>query len=447
MPNELPTQNEPICALATPSGRGALATIRLSGDGALAIANGLTKKTLSNRKAIYTKFTDKNNEIIDHGIAIFFKAPASFTGEDVVEFQCHGNPIISDLLLKALCEFGARMATPGEFTLRAFLNNKIDLAQAEAIADLISSTTEKSVRTANRSLQGEFSKQVDRVLAELVSIRINVEAHLDFPDEEIDAQEIKDIKTKVLETVKELEKLQQTARRGERLHTGATIAIAGKPNVGKSSLINTLAQSDIAIVTEIPGTTRDPLTADVDIHGVPVQLIDTAGLRDTDNVIENLGIERTLQVLSQADIILWLTDASCPDEMQDLDKEIQEDKCIRIYNKIDLIGKQVAVNNNEIHMSAKTGDGLEELVETIAVKLCGEEQGDTPFLARRRHLIALQETCEHLKTVHEKIGMKCDLEIVAEELRLAQHALGEITGEFTAEDLLGRIFSDFCIGK
>ena len=447
MPIKLPTQHEPICALATPSGRGALAIIRLSGNSALAIANELTKKTLCNRQAIYTKFTDKNNEIIDRGIAIYFKAPASFTGEDVVEFQCHGNPVISDLLLKALCESGARMAAPGEFTLRAFLNNKIDLTQAEAIADLISSTTEKSVRIANRSLQGEFSKHVDSVLAKLVAVRINVEAHLDFPDEEIDVQQIKVIKAKVLETVKELEKLQQAARRGERLHTGATIAIAGKPNVGKSSLINKLAQSDIAIVTEIPGTTRDPLTADVDIHGVPVRLIDTAGLRDTNNVIENLGIERTLQVLSQADIILWLTDASCPDEKQDLDKEIQEDKCIRIFNKIDLIGKQVSVNSSKIDMSVKTGDGLDELIEIIALKLCGNEQGDTPFLARRRHLIALQETCEHLKAAHEKIGMKCDLEIVAEELRLAQHALGEITGEFTADDLLGRIFSDFCVGK
>ena len=394
MPITLPTQHEPICALATPGGRGALAIVRLSGDGALEIANRITKKTLCNRQAVYTIFMDISQEIIDRGIAIYYQAPASFTGEDVVEFQCHGNPIISDLLLKALCESGARMATPGEFTLRAFLNNKIDLTQAEAIADLINSTTETSVRTANCSMHGDFSKYVKEILEKLVSIRINVEAHLDFPDEDIDIQQYKEIETKIIKITKELENLQQSAKRGERLHSGATVAIAGRPNAGKSSLINALSQSDIAIVTEIPGTTRDPLTADVDIHGVPVRLIDTAGLRDTDNIIETLGIKRTLQVLSQADIILWLTDVTCKDEKQELDDEIPEDKCIRIHNKIDLIGKQAEVNHDEIFMSVKTGDGLSELIELIAAKLCGEEQGDTPFLARRRHLIALQQTHE-----------------------------------------------------
>ena len=296
-------------------------------------------------------------------------------------------------------------------------------------------------------MHGNFSKYVKVILEKLVSIRISVEAHLDFPDEDIDIQQHKEIETKIIKTTKKLENLQQTAKRGERLHSGATVAIAGRPNAGKSSLINALSQSDIAIVTEIPGTTRDPLTADVDIHGVPVRLIDTAGLRDTDNVIETLGIKRTLEVLSQADIILWLTDVTCKDEKQDLDDEIPEDKCIRIQNKIDLIGKQAEVNHDEIFMSVKTGDGLGELIELIAAKLCGEEQGDTPFLARRRHLIALQQTHKHLQVASEKISMNIGLEIVAEELRLAQHTLGEITGEFTADDLLGQIFSDFCIGK
>ncbi len=447
MPNTPQTQKEPICALATPSGRGALAVVRLSGDAALEIANKLVKKTLRDRQATVTKFYN-NDEIIDRGIAIYFKAPASYTGEDVVEFQCHGNPIISNLLINALCEQGARMATPGEFTLRAFLNNKIDLAQAEAIADLISCTTEKSVRTATRSLQGDFSHHIQRLLERLISIRIHVEAHLDFPEEEIDVQQYEDIKSRIAEAKSELIKTQENAQRGERLLTGAMIVIAGSPNVGKSSLINALAQSDVAIVTDLPGTTRDPLIADVDINGVPVRLVDTAGLRrDTDNVIESIGIERTQHVLSQADIVLWLTDASCEGKKQRAEVELPVNKCIWVHNKIDLISKQAKSTGDDVYISVKTGNGLNELINTIAIKLYGEEQGDTPFLARSRHLNVLQQTHEHLQHAYERTRKKIDLEIVAEELRLAQQALGEISGEFTADDLLGRIFSDFCIGK
>ena len=407
------------------------------------------RKKLLDRQAIYSKFYDGNNKIIDQGIAIYFQAPASFTGEDVVEFQCHGNPIISDLILKSLCEAGARLATPGEFTLRAFLNNKINLTQAEAIADLINSVTEKNVRTANKSLQGQFSNHIKRLLQRLIEIRLNVEAHLDFPDEDIDTHKLQDVNNKIFNAVSELESIQQNARRGERLHTGTTIAIAGKPNVGKSSLINKLSQSDIAIVTKIPGTTRDPLTADIEIQGVPIRLVDTAGLRDTDNVIEKIGIERTQEILAQADIILWLTDASKNESQNKIYKDLPNTSHhIVVHNKVDLVANREYLKNNRLYVSATTGEGLELLVKAITKYIISDEQGDVPFLARNRHLIALKKTSTHLQAAHDQMeNNNKELEIVAEELRLAQQSLGEITGEFTADDLLGRIFSEFCIGK
>lgn len=447
LPSTLQQQGEPICAMATPPGRGALAIVRLSGQGALEIAHQLTHKKLLARQAIYTKFYDDNDEVIDQGIVIYFQAPASFTGEDVVELHCHGNPIISDLLLKTLCAQGSRLATPGEFSQRAFVNNKIDLAQAEAIADLISSTTEQGVRMATRSLQGAFSIRVRAVLATLILIRTNIEAHLDFPDEEINVKQVQEIATKLTQLCTEVTELMQQAQQGERLQTGATIAIAGKPNVGKSSLINALAQSDIAIVTEIPGTTRDPLTADIELHGMPVRLIDTAGLRDTANEIELKGIERTQQALSQADITLWLSDASQTETPQIAPADIEENKTIWVHNKIDLTKLQASTSANHIYLSVKTGVGLPELLTMIASKLHADEQGDTPFLARRRHLIALQQAQQNIQAAGVRISAPTELELAAEDLRLAQLSLGEVTGEFTSDDLLGRIFSEFCIGK
>lgn len=447
MPTSPDIQYESICAVATPIGRGALAIVRLSGRTALEIANRFVKKKLHDHQVLYSKFYDCKNEVIDHGIAIYFKAPTSFTGEDVVEFQHHGNPIISELILKVLCEYGARLATPGEFTLRAFLNNKIDLTQAEAISDLINSATEKSVKTANRSLQGEFSNQVDNTLEELVQIRINVEAHLDFPDEDIDIQQSQQIESKLANAVIKLERIQEQAKRGERLQMGATIAIAGEPNVGKSSLINKLSQSDISIVTEIPGTTRDPLSADIEIEGVPIRLIDTAGLRETDNIIEKKGIERTQAVLEQADIVLWLTDISTFEPHNKITSSHVKDNHIVVHNKIDLMVNSKPIVDDQLYISVKTGQGIEELINIIAKKLNGEELSDVPFLARNRHIVGLKKTCDHLKSAKEKMQNNVELDIVAEELRLAQQSLGEITGEFTADELLGRIFSDFCIGK
>lgn len=446
------SQKELICALATPPGKGALAIVRLSGKDAQKLSKQITHQTLPAREACYTSFYSEDNEVIDQGLAIYFQSPASFTGEDVIEFHCHGNPLIVELLLKTLCSLGARLATAGEFSLRAFLNNKIDLAQAEAIADLINSTTEQGARTATRSLQGAFSKRVQEALTQLVQLRMHIEVHLDFPDEEIDRQQIEQLQSKVKNIDEYLKELLQQAKLGERLQSGATVAIAGRPNAGKSSLLNTLAQSDVAIVTEIPGTTRDPLNADIEIQGMPVRLIDTAGLRDTKDVVEAKGIERAHQALEQADVILWLTDVTDKDA-QNIPDNLDTNKVIFVHNKIDLQpgdNKQQNISN-EIFISAKAQLGIDELIRQLGVKLSGsdalQEQGDTPFLARSRHVIALQQAQQNIQSALARIANSHELELAAEDMRLAQQNLGEITGEFTPDDLLGKIFSEFCIGK
>ena len=451
-------QKEPICALATASGKGALAIVRLSGKGALDLATQITQQALPVRQACYTSFFN-NGEIIDQGLAIYFQAPASFTGEDVVEFHCHGNPLIAELLLKTLCSLGARLATAGEFSLRAFLNNKIDLAQAEAIADLINSTTEQGARTATRSLQGAFSERIQEALTQLVQMRMHIEAHLDFPDEEIDRQQTKQLQSKLNDTDEFLDQLLQQAKLGERLQTGATVAIAGRPNAGKSSLLNVLAQSDVAIVTEIPGTTRDPLSADIEIRGMPVRLIDTAGLRETKDVVEAKGIERAQQALEQADVILWVIDINDKDT-QNIPYALDKNKVIFVYNKIDLQNETQqnlsARISEHVYISAKDSSGTDELIQRLSEKLLSEklsgaeniqEQSDSPFLARSRHIIALQQAQKNIQQAQLRITSSQELELAAEDLRLAQQNLGEITGEFTPDDLLGKIFSEFCIGK
>ena len=449
MPILEPQQKEPICALATPAGRGALAIVRLSGENVLEIAGKVTNKKLTPRIATYTNFLDRNKENIDSGIVIYFQAPASFTAEDMIEFYCHGNSIVVDLLLKTLCEHGARLANPGEFSLRAFQNNKINLAQAEAIADLINCTTEQGVRTACRSLQGEFSNQVNKILENLIHIRMNIEAHLDFPDEDIDVKRIKVIKDNLENLNHNLDKLFQTAQQGERLQTGASVAIAGKPNAGKSSLLNSLAKSEIAIVTNIPGTTRDPLVADVNINGIAVRLIDTAGIHDTENEIEKLGIERAQKNIKQADIILWLSDVNQMHHMNDMPHDLDKSKVVHVYNKIDLVNsnKDEDKVKGVTYLSVKTGRGMEDLIEKISEKLIGQPQGDTPFLARRRHLNSLQQAKENISNAQNCLADFGELELAAEDLRIAQQSLGEITGEFSSDELLGRIFSEFCIGK
>lgn len=443
-------QKESICALATPAGKGALAIVRLSGRDAHSIAKKITHKELAPRYAHYTAFHDLNAVVIDQGLAVFFETPASFTGEDVVEFHCHGNTLVAELLIKTLCGLGARLATPGEFSLRAFLNNKIDLAQAEAIADLINSTTEQAARTATRSMQGAFSERVKSVLAQLIQMRMHIEAHLDFPEEEIDRRQSAQLSSQITSLDNFLDELLQQAKLGERLQSGATIAIAGKPNAGKSSLLNVMAQSDVAIVTEIPGTTRDPLSADIEIQGMAVRLIDTAGLRETQDIVEAKGIERAQQALVQADLILWLTDV-CSEDSRSLPKDIDPKKIIFVHNKIDLQNTKKQNDNENIYISAKHQIGIDGLIKQLGLRILGDnnlnENGDTPFLARSRHVIALQHAQENLRAAKEHLGNFQQLELSAEDLRLAQQNLGIITGEFTPDDLLGKIFSEFCIGK
>lgn len=438
-------QGEPICALATPPGRGALSIVRLSGEGALDVAIKITHKALPIRKASHTRFYDSRGEIIDQGIAIYFQTPASFTGEDMVEFHCHGSPVVSGVLLKTLCASGARLATPGEFSLRAFVNNKIDLLQAEAIADLINSTTEQGARAAARSMQGAFSVRVQEVLVRLIQIRTEIEARLDFPDEEIDEQSRGRMDMGLAELELVLTELLRLAEQGERLQTGVTVAIGGRPNVGKSSLLNALAQSDVAIVTEIPGTTRDTLTADIDVRGMPVRLVDTAGMRSTKNTVEKKGIERARRVFSQADIILWVRDVS--QEEHAPPNEVDVTKVIYVYNKIDLGNYPPVTEKNRVYLSAKTGEGIQNLMAMLSARLFNQQSGDTLFLARRRHLIALQRVHENVKAARQCVRLSAGLELIAEELRCAQQFLGEISGEFTADDLLSRIFSEFCMGK
>ncbi len=444
MPDENISQKELICAIATPPGRGALAIVRLSGKQAREVAEKITKTSLVARQAVFTSFLNQDGSVIDQGLTIFFQAPASFTGEDVVEFHCHGNPLVAESLLKALCVEGARLATAGEFSLRAFLNNKIDLTQAEAIADLINSTTEQSARTATRSLQGAFSKRVQTILEKLIQSRMHIEANLDFPDEEIDRQQLGQIQSQLKDLNETLDELLEQAKVGERLQQGATLAIAGRPNAGKSSLLNVLAQSDVAIVTEIPGTTRDPLNADIQICGIPVRLIDTAGLRKTNDVVESKGIERAQEALQQADLILWLIDAS-DEEIDELPNEFDTKKVITIHNKSDLV--TIDSDTDKLYISTITQQGITELLDVIGQRLGGQESGDTPFLARSRHVIALQQTQHNIQLAAQRLNDTTALELIAEDLRSAQQHLNEITGEFSSDELLGKIFSEFCIGK
>ena len=444
MPDENISQKELICAIATPPGRGALAIVRLSGKQAREVAEKITKTSLVARQAVFTSFFNQDGSVIDQGLTIFFQAPASFTGEDVVEFHCHGNPLVAESLLKALCVEGARLATAGEFSLRAFLNNKIDLTQAEAIADLINCTTEQSARTATRSLQGAFSKRVQTILEKLIQSRMHIEANLDFPDEEIDRQQLGQIQSQLNDLNETLDELLEQAKVGERLQQGATLAIAGRPNAGKSSLLNVLAQSDVAIVTEIPGTTRDPLNADIQICGIPVRLIDTAGLRKTKDVVESKGIERAQKALLQADLILWLIDAS-DEEIDELPSKLDVKKIITIHNKSDLV--TIDSNTDKLYISTITQQGITELLDLIGQRLGGQESGDTPFLARSRHVIALQQTQHNIQLAAQRLNDTTALEIIAEDLRSAQQHLNEITGEFSSDELLGKIFSEFCIGK
>ena len=452
--------SEPICAVATAPGRGGIGVVRVSGKGLEPVIRALCGRALAPRHATYLGFLADDGSDIDRGIAIHFPAPHSYTGEEVLELQGHGGPVVLQLLLRRVLQAGAaigmRLAEPGEFTQRAYLNDKLDLAQAEAVADLIDASTEQAARSATRSLAGAFSEKVDALVAALTELRMLVEATLDFPEEEIEFLESARARERLQQVESALATLLQTARQGALLRDGLNVVLAGEPNVGKSSLLNALAGAEVAIVTPIAGTTRDRVTQAIQIEGVPLNIIDTAGLRDTHDEVERLGIERTWAAIADADVVVLLSNASGDDRPPPLPQALLDRlpdgvPMVRVHNKIDLLeGAVPRVDTAEraVWLSARTGAGV-DLLRRLLLELAGWQPGnESQFIARERHLAALRRAQSHLATAATFAGLgNAHLDLFAEELRLAQVALGTITGEFTADDLLGVIFTRFCIGK
>ena len=435
-------QQDTIAAIATPPGKGGVGVIRLSGPRALEISEQLTKISLPVRHAAYAQFKDQNNQIIDTGLGIYFAGPKSFTGEDVVELQGHGGPVIQDMLLSEVIRLGARQARAGEFSERAFLNDKIDLAQAEAIADLIDSSTAQAAKGAMRSLQGEFSDKVNALLKELIYLRMYVEAAIDFPEEEIDFLADEKVTSSIEALQQSLDTTIKQAGQGAILRHGLKLVIAGKPNAGKSSLLNALSGHEAAIVTNIAGTTRDIVRETIDIDGLPVHIIDTAGLRDSDDTVEKIGIERARKASEEADHVLLLVDATDGDiDYLNLDKS----NLTTVFNKVDLLEQTGELEGLKI--SAKQGTGISELRDYIKTLAGYQEENETIFTARRRHITALETGRDAVERGLDQLKIHNAGELLADELLQAQNALNDITGEFSADDLLGEIFSGFCIGK
>ena len=443
MPSADPPGRAPdtIVAIATPSGRGAIGIVRVSGADAPEIARRLLGRVPRPRIATLAGARDANDELLDEGLALYFPAPHSYTGEHAFEFHGHGGPMVLQLVLAACADAGARLAEPGEFTRRAFLNGRLDLAQAEAVADLIDAASREAARSALRSLRGEFSAAVDVLVAQLVELRALTEAMLDFPDEEVDTLHRDAAAARLARVRTALDDVYAKSRQGSLLRSGIHVVIAGRPNVGKSSLLNRLAGEERAIVTPIPGTTRDALLEPIQIDGVPLIVIDTAGLRPSSDVVERLGIERTQRELERADMVIVVFEAGEPHAP--LDEVPAGTALIEVYNKIDLV-PGFAAPAGAVAVSAKTGAGLDALKSAILRVAGWSTTGESVFLARERHLRALQRAAAHLGAA---AGEPQRWELFAEELRLAQMALASITGEFTADDLLGEIFSRFCIGK
>ncbi|MGB4812921.1 MAG: tRNA uridine-5-carboxymethylaminomethyl(34) synthesis GTPase MnmE [Methylophilaceae bacterium] len=443
--------SETIAAISTASGAGGIGVVRVSGELSVAIANHILGHCPAPRYAAYLPFKLENEEVIDRGIAIFYPNPYSYTGEDVLELQAHGGMALMQLLLARCIALGARQAEPGEFTRRAYLNDKMDLAQAEAVADVINAATSEAAKSAARSLTGEFSHHINTLLLKLVNLRMYVEACLDFPEEEIDFITQGNVAEKLSSIQDELNLVFTKAKQGSLLREGINVVLVGQPNVGKSSLMNALAGEDIAIVTPIAGTTRDVIKSLIQINGVPLHIIDTAGLRETDDEVEKFGIARTFRALETAHIALLLIDAAhgiAGAEKSILERLPQEITKIWIHNKIDVSRETPKVEEIEqdvhVYLSAKMGDGL-DLLKLQLLKIAGYQSvGEGVFMARKRHLDALTQVVFHLRIAMSVVG---SAELLAEELRLAQVALGGITGKFTPDDLLGEIFSNFCIGK
>lgn len=443
--------NDTIAAIATPPGNGGVGIVRISGPAVTAIAGHLTARTLPPRYAVLTPFIDEDGSVIDTGIALYFPFPASYTGEDILELQGHGGSIILDLLLKRVLSLGARLARPGEFTERAFLNGKLDLAQAEAVADLIESSTEQSARSAQQSMQGVFSRQINELVEELTELRIYVEAAIDFVDEEIDFLGDGVVQNRIERLAETLQSILATARQGRLLRDGMTIVLAGKPNAGKSSLLNALAGHDVAIVTDIAGTTRDVLKERIQIDGMPLHIIDTAGLRDSDNAVEKEGIRRAREEMNRADKVLLMIDATDPEHQSIIENLPDHVPVTKIYNKIDLLGIEPEVRESEqgtqIYLSVKKAQGLDLLKHYLKSSVGYQSETDNVFIARRRHIEALQQGLKFVLSAQAQLQTHQAGELVAEDLRQAQHCLGEITGAVSSDDLLGLIFSSFCIGK
>jgi len=439
-------QDDTIAAITTPPGKGGVGIVRVSGAEAKSVAQALLTTVPKPRHANLTWFFNAKKETIDKGIAIFYPGPNSYTGEDVLELQGHGGPVVMQLLLQAVLEQNVRLAEAGEFTQRAFLNDKMDLAQAEAVADLIDSGSAQAARAAVRSLQGAFSDLVNSLVDQTIDLRAYVEAALDFPEEEIDFLATDELKQRFANLNQEFEALQKRVQQGALLREGLTAVIVGKPNAGKSSLLNRLAGYEAAIVTDIPGTTRDVLKEQIILDGLPLHIIDTAGLRESSDVIEQEGIRRAHNALEQADLIIQLVDVNSPDDINDLNITSELPR-LTVFNKIDLFKQNVDELSDAVYLSAKTGYGLETLVQKLKDIVGFQSDAVNTLGARTRHLNALSKAEEHIHIAHEQLTLSKAGELVAEELRIAQDYLNEITGEFTSDDLLGKIFGSFCIGK
>lgn len=457
------THTDTIVAQATPPGRGGVGIIRVSGPKALDVAKALLNVELTPRVATYTGFHDANQEVIDQGIALYFKAPHSFTGEDVVEFQGHGGPVIMDMLLEAILQIkSVRLARPGEFSEQAFLNDKLDLAQAEAIADLIDASSKQAARSAVRSLQGDFSKHIHTLSEAIIHLRMYVEAAIDFPDEEIDFLSDGKVTQDLADIIRDVNHIREQAKQGTLLREGMQVVIAGRPNAGKSSLLNALAGRESAIVTDIAGTTRDVLKEHINVNGMPLHVIDTAGLRDSPDKVEQIGIARAWEAINDADRVLFVVDSTTssdidpyqiwPEFMQRLPAGMP---VTVIRNKADISGDNVTLQQVDtphgpfsvIALSANTGQGVELLRDHLSQSMGLDTTTEGQFIARRRHIDAIDNTLEHLQIGEQQLHDNLAGELLAEELRLAHQHLSEITGEFSSDDLLGRIFSSFCIGK
>ncbi len=448
-----------IAAQATATGRAGVGIIRVSGPAVSAVASAILGKLPKPRTAEYLPFLDAQQQTLDQGIALYFPGPNSFTGEDVLELQGHGGPVLLDMLLRRVLDIkDVRIARPGEFSERAFLNDKLDLTQAEAIADLIDASSEQAARSAMHSLQGEFSRKIHDLVEKVIYLRIYVEAAIDFPDEEIDFLSDGKVAGDLAEIIADLAGIQKQATQGSILREGMRVVIAGRPNAGKSSLLNALAGREAAIVTEIAGTTRDVLREHIHIDGMPLHIIDTAGLREATDKVEQIGIERAWQEIEQADRVLFMVDGTTtnatspaeiwPDFMSRLPKDLG---LTVIRNKADLTGETTGASQDGdypvFHISAKTNSGIEELRDHLKACMGFDANTEGSFIARRRHLDALERAAEHLAIGEAQLHNHLAGELLAEELRLTQQHLNEITGEFSSDDLLGRIFSSFCIGK